>query len=678
MWISFTDAGNNVRQFILNIASLLKEPSTPGLISIIFVSGFIVFLIIYFYKSYNILNSIDWMKSKIIISANGQAFSDNLTDINLEISESANTELKNKMKIVWDEYRETFVHHSENDTIIIRNSVRPSTFFNSDDLGFTPGFWKIWPGIFVTVGLFCTFLGLISALSSMNLTEGNADKALNDLLTVASAKFIMSLMGLLCSIVFTIALRTGISKVEKSLHDLCETIENRLSFISLENLAVEQLAAIREQREHFRLLGFELVAELGRPLREELPAAISAAIKEAISPILEQVGKAGTEGLDEMVKDLSTRFSADVGQALSQVSDQLKQAGEKIASLSDRMDQSSDKMGGQMDAAVARLAQAVDDLRNTMGETAETAGGALNKGAEQLLTIMNQTLEGIRDNTSEGARAMTEAATDMRAAAEGFRTELEAATKSSAESVHQRMSAAGADASGAISEAGKGVLDAFDRSSGDIVRVSEELSSKVSKELLSPMSEIGNQIEAMAESLKRGNAEMKKLSDGVRAGAESSEKASISFQNSSDALVQAANPIRATTERIETAVRQLNESTQNVATTIVRSAESTSKSSAQTLATAQEVLAGHANAIESSLAGVSVMLRRLEKQGETLDDIDEKLGAAFDNYVTHVESAVNSMQQHVIKMNNDLAPALDTLRAIVDQAEQFSPESRRR
>jgi methyl-accepting chemotaxis protein len=678
MWISFTDAGNNARQFILNVASLLKEPSTPGLISIIFVCVLFVLLAIYLYRSYNILISIRWMKSNILINTNGESLSDNLTDINLEINRTANTKLKNKMKIVWDEYRETFVHHTENDTIIIRNSVRPSTFFNADDLGFNPGFWKIWPGIFVTVGLFCTFLGLISALASMNLTDGNADKALNDLLTVASAKFIMSLMGLLCSIVFTISLRAAISKIEKRLHDLCEIIENRLSFISLENLAVEQLAAIREQREHFRLLGFELVAELGRPLRDELPNAISAAIKEAMSPILDQVGKAGTEGLDEMVKDLSSRFSADVGKAMSQVSDQLKQAGEKIVNLSDRMDQSSDKMGSQMDAAVARLAQAVDDLRNTMGETAETASGALNNGAEQLLSVMNQTLEGIRDNTSEGARAMTEAASDMRAAAEGFRKELEFATKSSAESVQQRMTVAGAQASGAISEAGNGVLEAFGITSGNIAKVSEELSAKVSKELLSPMGQIGNQIEAMAESLKRSNEEMKKLSEGVRAGAESSAKASISFQNSSDALVQAANPIKATTERIETGLRQLNESTQNIATTIVLSAESTSRKSEQTLATAQEVLGGHAKAIEYSLAGVTEMLRRLENQGKALDDIDEMLGAAFDNYVTHVETAVNSMQQHVIKMNNDLAPALDTLRTIVDQAEQFSPESRRR
>ena len=155
--------------------------------------------------------------------------------------------------------------HDEHGTTILRNSVRPSLFFNADDLGFSPGFWRIVPGLFVTVGLFLTFLGLISALNSMDLSADKVQGSLKALLTIASAKFIMSLTGLFCSIAFTIALRLGISRVETEIHALCGAIEKRLAFISLEALSVEQLAAIREQREHFRMIGLELVAELGGP-----------------------------------------------------------------------------------------------------------------------------------------------------------------------------------------------------------------------------------------------------------------------------------------------------------------------------------------------------------------------------------------------------------------------------
>ena len=189
--------------------------------------------------------------------------------------------------------------------------------------------------------------------------------------------------------------------MEAEVHGLCGAIEKRLTFISLEALAVEQLAAIREQREHFRMIGLELVAELGRPLKEELPSAISSSISSAMAPLLAQVGQIGAEGMGAMVQDLSSRFSDDVGRALAQASESLAQAGDRFAQLSDRMDQSSGRVGTEIDGAVTRLTQAVEDLRDGMGATAQTASGAFTKGAEQMLAVMNQTLENIRDNTGE-------------------------------------------------------------------------------------------------------------------------------------------------------------------------------------------------------------------------------------------------------------------------------------
>jgi len=56
--------------------------------------------------------------------------------------------------------------------------------------------WRVVPGLFVSIGLPLTFLGLISALNQMGMT-GNDTNAMRDLMTIASAKFIMSLAGLL-------------------------------------------------------------------------------------------------------------------------------------------------------------------------------------------------------------------------------------------------------------------------------------------------------------------------------------------------------------------------------------------------------------------------------------------------------------------------------------------------
>ncbi len=146
----------------------------------------------------------------------------------------------------------------------------------------------------MTIGLFLTSLGLVAAPSVMNVKSADPatlQASLDNLLTTASAKFIMSLTGLACSIVFTVVLRIGLGRLEHHIHALCSRVEYLLKFISLEDIAVEQLQAIKEQREHFRTIGMELVAELGRPLREELPQTISRSIAESMGPMMDRVAK---------------------------------------------------------------------------------------------------------------------------------------------------------------------------------------------------------------------------------------------------------------------------------------------------------------------------------------------------------------------------------------------------
>ena len=74
--------------------------------------------------------------------------------------------------------------------------------------------WRQLPALFVSIGLLLTFLGLVAALEQTaqllgsDSTDATATvRGLTTLLNIASAKFIMSLAGLACSIVFTVVLR---------------------------------------------------------------------------------------------------------------------------------------------------------------------------------------------------------------------------------------------------------------------------------------------------------------------------------------------------------------------------------------------------------------------------------------------------------------------------------------
>jgi hypothetical protein len=667
--------GRDVVAAVLWFASLLVNEEVPGLVALALLTALIVSGFWVVWQVSRQRSAVVWLKGLIVSTPEGVAFTRNIEQLSNMVSEQARGREKLQLAAAWGEYRETLVPHEENEVVILRNAVRPSTFLNIEDLGFNPGFWRAVPGLFVSVGLFLTFLGLISALHTMS--DKIDSSVMQRLLSVASAKFIMSLTGLLCSIVFTIVFRLALGRLERVLHELCAAIEDRLTYISLEALAAEQLRATREQREHFRLIGMELVAEIGRPLREELPAAIQSSIAGAMAPILEKVGKMGAEGVGDMVSGLSNKLTDSVGIALAEASQRIAQAGDRIGQLADRMDQSSGRMGSEMESATARVAQAVEDLRNSMVKTAESTGGVFNEGAEKLLSVMNRTLEGIRDNTGEGARSMSAAAQEMKDAAAIFRTEIEEATRSGTQAAQARIASAGQDASNSIGEAAKQMAGVFGRTSIDIAKAAEAVSEKASSGLLGPLSEIGTKLEGLVRQLGDSSQDLLRMSNGVRAGAEASENAAGSFRSASGELVSAISPVRSVAERMENSLRLLADSTQHTAITVSRAAEATAQSAADALASAKEVLSSEAHAIESSLAGVSVMLERLKGQGERMDDMDSKLGRAFDLYTENVEKAVQGMFGHVRVMQERLSPALDTMREIVEQAEQFAPQSRR-
>lgn len=672
------EIGSFVVVSILGAANyLVKDAAAPGIVALGIVVLLVIFTAAFFREVFQRRKAVQWLKREIQNSPTGADFSRDIDVVSASIKESSTNKYGRQLAAAWDKYKETLVPHEEDGKVVLRNAVRPSMFLNPEDLGFGVGFWRIVPGLFVSVGLFLTFLGLIAALSTMAQGAEIDSGVMRQLLSVASAKFIMSLTGLFCSIVFTILLRSIYGRLEQSIHDLCAAIEQRLTYISLEALATEQLKATREQREHFRLIGMELVAEIGRPLREELPAAIQSSIAGAMAPIVERVGKLGAEGVGDMVSGISDKLTDSIGIALTEASQKISDAGERLGLLADRLDQSSGRIGSEMEGVTERVAQAVEDLRAAITSTAEVTGGTFNEGAEKLLAVMNRTLEGIRDNTGEGARAMSAAAEDMRQAAESFRQEIESAARTGTEAAQERMKLAGQQVSSAIGDAGKDVADVFSRTSAEIARVAEEVSEKAGAGLLAPLAEIGSRLEVLVKQLSDGTSDMRRMADGVKAGADASEKAAGTFNGAASSLVAAVTPVKAVVDRMEGSIRQLTDSTQHAASTVSRSAEATAESAASALTAAKEILQAEAKSIENALGGVSVMLERLKGQGDRLDEMDGKLGQAFDLYTENVEKAVQGMFGHVRDLQERLNPALDTMREIVEQAEQFAPQSRR-
>ncbi|MFW8564854.1 hypothetical protein [Orrella sp. 11846] len=585
-----------------------------------------------------------------------------------------NTSATNKsLAQAWEEFDETVVVDERHDPPVLRSSARPLDFFNVEDLHFGLGFYRIAPGLFISIGLALTFLGLVAALQQMSIDKID-DAAMANLLRIASAKFIMSLTGLVCSIILTIVFRNMTGRLDRELYALCRLLKGRVSSISLEEIGLEQLRSMQETRDHFRNQTLELAETLQGTLRTDLPQAISSSISLTMQPILDKVSQQGTESISSMATDLSDQMSSSVSSALAQASEHLTLAGDKISSLADRFDQSSGRINSEMETIVTRVAESIDDLRTAMSTSIQATSGSFAEGTDRLLAAMNSTLESIRDNTGEGARAISNAALEIREAASVMRSEMEAAARDGTDAAKEKITQTSHEASAAINTAGQSIIEAFGKAGTEINELSQKLSSQAGQDLIEPLRLVSEQIGEMVNTMANSVAEVRHLVNSVRDGAQAGADAATNFRGASEALVLAATPVRSTTERIELAVRQMADGTRNAATTVIESAKVTAEAAAQTLSTAKETIAAERQSIESTLSAVTIALERLRDQGDRMDTIDQKLGHAFDLYTSQTESAMQTVRSHVKTMSEDLNAALSTLQTILDGLQEFEPQ----
>lgn len=556
-------------------------------------------------------------------------------------------------KTVWrafDEFNETVVEDDLDGPMRLRNSVRPASFLNVDDLDFGPGLFRILPNTLVSGGLLATFLGLVAALHnfSENMNEGSngMDLAMQQFMTIASAKFVMSLVGLACSIAMTILLRARQNRIEAALNRLCSGIERRLVFVSLEDIGFRQLRAATEQREHLREIGFAMVAELQKPL-EALPEKITGAIAERMDPIFDRVSSMGTSNMEGLVGDLSQQLSQSVGNALTRASDSLMEATDRIGKMVDRMDTSQAQAGDGLRDALDQMARAMSEMRSEVAQSGRTASDAMNSGADRLLEVMNETLTGIRENTGQGATAMRNAAEEMRNAAERFRETLTAASEESAEAARQRMATSSEEAGRAITGAGQSLLQSFDETSANIARLGTEMGSVIGEELLSSLDEVSERLSGLADAVQSSAEGARSAAQGMNSGADAIHGATDGFRTATQTLSTAAEPIRTSQERIEEMLRRVQGVVEAVSETLMQNSRQVAGDASHVLETAQVALGNEREGIRLGLEATRAAMAQLSDEAEKLDQIDQMLGQALRVYNAQLENALGTAQDHV-------------------------------
>lgn len=390
-WISF---GMLVRDAILAFAKLITLDHWPGLIS----SGlFAFFLLLAGWMFLTMLRRkalLDHLTAMVRATVDSSGFQKGLNGIEGKLKARKSPDAKRIAEAV-SEFRKTLLEPAKDGEANIRNAFRPSTFINLDNLHFGLSSWRVWPGLFVSIGLLLTFLGLIAALAATQQTihdgggnQQETTKALELLLGTASAKFTMSLTGLFCSILFTLLQRRFSGLLEHSVSALAGEMERKMDFVSLERLADHQLSAIEEQTKQQQLLNTQLIAELSKPL--------------------ERMTATGTEAIGGMVMELGKSLTSNIGASLDRVAERIDGAAETLATLSSSLSDASKRFEETLEQSVTGLDAVVRRM--------EMVTEKLSSSAESVASAATPVMETAK-STSDLARTLADGSVQLVGAA---------------------------------------------------------------------------------------------------------------------------------------------------------------------------------------------------------------------------------------------------------------------
>lgn len=537
------DFGHFAVEFVTHVAGILVSEGAPGWVALALVAGFLLATASLMAATVRQTAALDLLRRSLRRAGAGRDTSGRL-DLEAVMAELREASAQGRehaaVTTAWMEFRETLLVEDAAGEAVVRNSVRPAVFFNLEDLGFGPGWLRSLPNLFVAVGLLLTFLGLIAALDQFQNQIGPsatlAPGEMAGFLSIASAKFIMSLTGLACSILFTMALRWRVGEVERALRSANETIEESLSFQGHEEIAAGMLREQQQMRSILQGLATDVAAQIS----QSLSATIGGAIQGGLAPLLERIQAQSSEGIGAMVRELSERLSGDVGRALAESGSRLEQASERLTQLGDQLSRSGETLRSSLEAGATAAAA---ELGRSATQLAETAGR-------------------LQREIAEAGQQAASVVADLVEAADGF---------------------------------------------------------------------------------------------GKVAGT----------------LTAVAQPLAEAAGRIE----RSNKAVEEAAGRLAQTAASSAGAAEAALEAVRTTLGAKTQAIEAILVRLREITEHLQGHGAEMDRIDQALGEAFDRYTAEVQTALDQLQGHVRRLQDALAPGLDTLREVVEQVEAFRPTS---
>jgi methyl-accepting chemotaxis protein len=252
------------------------------------------------------------------------------------------------------------------------------------------------PNLLLGLGLLFTFIGLIAALyfASQGVSAASteeAKKSLGDLLHAATFKFVTSLVGLACSMLFTLGERRRLNEVTSRITILSDELDRLLPVRGPLQLQVEALQESVSQTVQLKRFNTDLAASIAGELQGRLEPALqkttenlTAAIFSLGQQLGDRLGDMNQEAIKQMLESFSETLHGQTEAQANALNESIAKQLENVAAVNSVISETPDRLKEQLASVLSTMNESTDTLTERLNSAAGAALGAFEDGAKRV------------------------------------------------------------------------------------------------------------------------------------------------------------------------------------------------------------------------------------------------------------------------------------------------------
>lgn len=534
----------------------------------------------------------------------------------------------------WREFEETLIEPSPgSESQIFHSPHAASLYFNSSTLfEQTPSFVssRSIPNLLTGIGILGTFIGLAAGVGAAQsgLSSGTPDEiteSLQQLLRGASLAFLTSIVGIGCSIVFTLGARRFSGSLTRGVDEWVKSLESCLERTTTEKIAGKQLGQLSEVAGGIKRFNTDLVFALETALGWESGAVEQARIRVSAGERperLDALPKKIAEKLSPDLKSLTKRMDAlreeratDAGQMITEALSRFTTAmQERTGSQFDEMAGVVADLNRTLEKSADRMAESQRDVREALDLVVRKVTTSMNDSASAMTQALGSSLTAVNNELTDASRKVAANMTDSsNAAAKKLRDAVVSAT--------QGLTETGVEAASRITGSTKSLEDAAEQLSS---------ASRRNREVLDDAAAFVKQLNQLRSTIEITHRSISDLAAPIRTAASQIRE---STDQTAGALTEASGLVALINEAVDTLGRH-EEAVASAWTDYQDRFEGIDESLADVFRQIDDGLSGYceqvkrfANELDDKTANtVQQLAAATHELSQSIDDLTEHLG----------------------------------------------------